>query len=113
MGEAKNRRAAMSAYERELTDLSRQLADDGKLIEAGWVGLRKLWVPADASPEQVTDLRKAFMAGAQHLFASMMNVMDDDREPTEADLLRMDLVHQELETFRATLLADLPAEGRG
>lgn len=113
MGEAKKRRAAMTDYEREMTDLGRKLADDGKLIDAGWVGLRKVWLPADAPPEQVTELRKAFMAGAAHLFTSIMNVLDDDREPTEADLRRMDQIDKELEAFGKTLAIDLPVEGHG
>lgn len=113
MGEAKRKREQMTEYERAMTDLGRKLADDGRLIEAGWVGLRKGWVPEDAPPEQLADMRKAFMAGAQHLFTSIMNVMDEDREPTEADLRRMDLIHRELEEFGTTLVIDLPVEGNG
>jgi len=113
MGEAKRREAAMTPFEREMTALGRKLADDGKLIEAGWIGLRKVWLPPDATPEQVRDLRKAFMAGANHLFASIMNILDDDREPTAADLYRMDMINRELDEFGKTLAIDLPVEGHG
>ncbi len=113
MGEAKRKRASMTDYERLMTDLGRKLADDGKLIESGWIGLRKMWLPEDATAEQVAELRKAFMAGADHLFASIMNILDDDREPTADDLRRMDLIHNELDEFGKTLIVDLPVHGHG
>lgn len=87
------------ADRQHLIQLSKQLADDGKLIEAGWVGLRLTWIPAESSPIHIQELRMAFMAGAQHLFSSMLIVMDDDREPTARDMKRMELIAAELETF--------------
>ncbi|HEY1900754.1 MAG TPA: hypothetical protein VGG49_13280 [Steroidobacteraceae bacterium] len=48
-------------------------------------------------------MRKAYMLGAQHLYASMIGIMDADREPTVQDLRRMELIHNELEAFRRTL----------
>jgi hypothetical protein len=82
-----------------LTKLSRTLADQGKLIEAGWISLRLAAIPRDATEIQINEMRMAYMAGAQHLFSSIMVVMDDDHEPTESDLRRMDLIHKELEAF--------------
>jgi hypothetical protein len=81
------------------TRLSKQLADDGKLIEAGWLSLRLLMRP-DAPQVQIDEMRMAYMAGAQHLFSSMMSIMDSGEEPTEADLNRMSLIHTELENFQ-------------
>lgn len=95
-----------------LEALSRRLADEGKLIEAGWLGLRAVWISPDASAQQVMDTRKAFMAGAQHLFASIMQMMDPDNEPTEADLRRIDLIAAELKTFGDELVVDLATRGR-
>ena len=37
--------------------LSRKLVDDGKLIEAGFVGLRIEAIPLDASDVQVREMR--------------------------------------------------------
>lgn len=83
------------SYEAEL----KKLTDKGLLIEAGWVSLRIAVLPRDAPEIQVREMRKAFFAGAQHLFASMTNIMDDDREPTEDDLRRVEMIHVELEAW--------------
>jgi hypothetical protein len=79
--------------------LSRKLTDDGKLIEAGWVSFRHLVVHPDAPPDQLREMRIAFFAGAQHLFASINSIMDEDAEPTDADLQRMQSISDELEAF--------------
>jgi hypothetical protein len=45
------------------------------------------------------ELRMAFFGGAQHLFGSIMGILDPGEEPTEQDMRRMDLISHELETF--------------
>lgn len=82
-----------------LERLSRELADQGKLIEAGWVGLRLAAVPLDASAVQLEEMRNAFFAGAQHLFSSIMTILEPDAEPTDKDLERMTLIDKELRAF--------------
>lgn len=84
-----------------LERLSRELTDQGKLIEAGWISLRLAAIPDDAPKLQLQEMRKAFFAGAQHLFGSIMTILDEDREPTAADLRRMDLIDKELRGFLA------------
>ena len=79
--------------------LSKRLADDGRLIEAGWVAMRLYAVPWDAPAVQLNEMRQAFMAGAQHLFSSIMTILDPGADPTTADLRRMELISDELETF--------------
>lgn len=86
-----------------LQRLTKELADKGKLIEAGWVALRLAAIPDRAPEIQLREMRMAYMAGAQHLFSCMMSIMDEDREPTDADMNRMDLIHKELEAFRSEL----------
>lgn len=81
-------------------ELAKRLSDQGRLIEAGWIILRAMAVPPDAPEMQVNEMRYAFMAGAQHLFSSIMGTLDPDEEPTDADLRRLDLIHNELEAFR-------------
>jgi len=82
-----------------LERLSRELADQGKLIEAGWVGLRVACDLEDAPKVQLEEMRNAFFAGAQHLFSSIMTILEPDAEPTKKDLERMDLIDKELRTF--------------
>lgn len=81
-------------------ELVKKLADEGRVVEGGWAAMRLLTVPPDAPAIQVNEMRKAFFMGAQHLYASIMEIMDKDREPTERDFKRMELIHNELEAFR-------------
>jgi hypothetical protein len=74
--------------------------DQGKLIEAGWIGMRLACVPDDAPAIQLEEMRMAFFAGAQHLFGSLTGGgLDPDAEPTDADIRRMDLIDAELRAF--------------
>ena len=88
-----------------LEQLTKRLADDGKLIEAGWVSLRLHAVPLNAPPVQLEEMRNAFMAGAQHLFASIMTVLDPGTEPTDADMERMSMIADELDAFGKELIS--------
>lgn len=97
----------------KLEEMARKLADQGKLIEAGWIGLRIAAVPLDAPETQVREMRKAFFAGALHLFTSMMSVMDGGDEVSENDLKRMDLINDELDAFGKQLAAEVFASGPG
>jgi hypothetical protein len=89
-----------------LERLSRELTDQGKLIEAGFVAMRRACDLHDAPADQLREMRMAFFAGAQHLFSSIMSILEPGAEPTEADLQRMDLIRTELDEWRAKL-ADL------
>lgn len=82
-----------------LRRLERELVDKGKLIEAGWVGLRLAAIPEDADRTQLESMKEAFFAGAQHLFSSIMDILEDDADPTDADLNRMDQIGAELDGF--------------
>jgi hypothetical protein len=79
--------------------LTKDLTDKGLLIEAGFVSLRHTAMAKDAPAEQVDEMRIAFFAGAQHLFGSIMSILDPGEEPTLADLQRMDLIQRELDRF--------------
>jgi hypothetical protein len=98
--------------EQEIEKLTQGLTDAGLLIEAGWVGLMHAAMAKDASDIQVKEMRMAFFAGAQHLFASIMTIMEPgDDEPTDKDLDRMSQIADELERFRNNFEADLPTKG--
>lgn len=95
-----------------LERLSRELATKGKLIEAGWIGLRLAAVPLNAPPAQLGEMRTAFFAGAQHLFSSIMTIMDLGEEPTAADMFRIRLIDAELRQFIAEFgAANFPTKG--
>jgi hypothetical protein len=79
--------------------MTKELIDQGKLVEAGWFGLRMIAIPERASKDQLDDMRAAFFAGAHHVFASIVSIMDPGDEPTDADLRRMDQINTELEQF--------------
>jgi hypothetical protein len=96
----------MSETRERLIALTKQLSDEGRLIEAGWVGLRAAAVPPSAPPVQIREMRLAFMAGAQHLFASLNAIIDEGREPTDDDLRRFNLIADELNAFTEEMKRD-------
>ena len=97
----------ITPVQKEIVDrLTEQLTDDGKIIEAGWVALRKICLPEDCPESQLTEMRFAFLAGAQHLFASIITMLSPEAEPTEQDMRRMTLIYQELEVFKMSLQSD-------
>jgi hypothetical protein len=81
----------------------RKLTDEGRLIEAGWVALRLAAIPSDAPQVQIDEMRKAFFAGAQHLFASIMSILEPGDEPTDKDLERIGQINAELDQYVAQL----------
>jgi hypothetical protein len=101
---SENKESAMTDRA-QLDRLTKQLIDDGKLIEAGWVAMRIAAGLINAPPAQLHDMRLAYLAGAQHLFASIITMLDPGAEPTAKDFLRMDSIHHELEAVRAELVA--------
>jgi hypothetical protein len=98
-----------------LERLTRDLIDAGKLIEAGWVSLRIAGDLIDTPADQLREMQIAFFAGAQHLFGSIMSVLDPGAEPTDKDMERLDSIDKELKTFikefekKLSVAADTPA----
>lgn len=96
---------------RFVEELTKRFVDEGKIIEAGFASLRIMAIPKDAPEVQVREMRMAFMAGAQHLFSSIMSILEPGAEPTEADLRRMDIINAELEAFTRELKLRLAPKG--
>jgi hypothetical protein len=82
-----------------IDSICKKLAERGMLIEAGWISLKMTSILADASQVQLEEMRNAFFAGAQHLFASIMSILEPGSEPTDADLHRITLINDELDAF--------------
>jgi hypothetical protein len=76
------------------------------------MSLKIMSVADDAPPIQIEEMRNSFFAGAQHLFASIMHGLDPDKEPTEADMRRMDLIDAELKRFITEFELKLRTAGR-
>jgi hypothetical protein len=79
--------------------VTKELADSGQIIEGGWRAYLILTGMASASDVQISECRKAYYAGAQHLFGSIMATLDSGTEPTEADLKRITLINEELDRW--------------
>lgn len=85
------------------SDLTKELTERGMLIEAGFAVFAHYVIPKDASSHQLRDMQLAYMAGAEHLYSSIMNVLDPGEEPTEDDLKRIDLIDREIDQWRIKL----------
>jgi len=85
---------------REQLDLMcKKFADQGRLIEIGWIALRFTAISDDAPEVQLNEMRYAFFAGAQHLLGSMMQILEPGEDATANDLGRMNLIAAELDAF--------------
>lgn len=85
-------------------EISKAQADRGQLVDIGWKAYRVVMLPRHAqSAEMEEQFRYTYFSGAQHLFASIMNVLDSDREPTARDLERMSKINDELDGFAREL----------
>lgn len=95
-------------------EVCKQLADAGKLVEGGWESYKIVVLAPDLSAVEYDRHRTSYFAGAQHLFASIMSVMDDNDEPSDADMKKMSLISKELEDSARDLeLLVTPAKGSG
>ena len=79
--------------------ICRALVDRGNLIEAGFQMLRYSSIDASAPQIQVDEMRMAFFAGAQHLYASILSILEPGQEATAKDLERMTVIATELDKF--------------
>lgn len=92
---------------REVIDtFTKKAVDEGKLIEAGWLSL-KLMTLQNASEVQIREMRKAFFAGAQHLWSSIFSFLEEGTEETPSDMKRMSQVSDELAQFVKELKEDI------
>lgn len=108
MGEKKRR------LEREkfASDLTKEAADKGKLIETGFAAFALTVIPKDAPPVQLAEMQLAFMAGAEHVFSSIMNILDPDEQPSDDDMRRMTLIADELDQWRGRISERIqPSQG--
>lgn len=100
----------MSEKKPDLKQLHDQIlkewAAKGMVVEGGWRGLSMMWGLGGAPVVQQQEMRKAFYAGAQHVFGSIMGLLDPGQgEPTDREMKVLDDIHKELDTFAAAISA--------
>lgn len=88
---------------RLIDEATKTFADEGRLIAAGWAAFRLTVVSPDAPQEQLDEMRLAYFAGSQHLYASIMSMLDPGEDPSAGDTSRMELIDKELNEFATTL----------
>lgn len=76
-------------------------------IGAAWQSYRELVLQGRGSDTEQAECLLAFWAGAATLFYSIMDCLDPGDEPTDADLKRMDNIHNEIERFAKTFDAEV------
>lgn len=81
-------------------------------LEDAWRSFRLTVIPPTASAVQVSEMRKAFFAGAAILQSIITRGMSEDEEPTEEDLALMETIHDELVAFGRQFDADFLANLR-
>ena len=103
MGEGKRKFDRLSPAEQQAVDITRKLANEGKLIAGGFAALvitEK--IPLDAP--YLPALRNAYMAGAEHLWSSIMASADPGLQETPGDMRRMELIQAEIDVWREAKL---------
>ncbi len=79
-----------------------------KPIEKAWEEYRARVLPPDAPEIQVSETRLAFYSGAGTMFYGLAVGLDEDAEPTENDMAKMNAIDAELKEWVAGLNAERP-----
>jgi hypothetical protein len=90
-------------------EVTRELMEQGLIIEAGWRALELLWL-LNPTPVEREELRCAFYAGAMHVFRSIMCGLDDGMDETDDDMEKMANMHRELSCFEREFRAKYPGQ---
>ncbi|WP_018265503.1 hypothetical protein [Methylosinus sp. LW4] len=114
MGEQKRRHEKLLPREREALELTRKLANEGKLLEGGFAAFVSSF-EIEIEDQRLSLYRDAYMAGAEHLWSSIMATLDPGSKPTDADLRRAEAIQKEIDIWRdakiAALGAAMPTKG--
>lgn len=100
MAEAKQKR---QQFERMLHETTEQLADEGWLIMAGFAAYRQTVMPKEVSDTQLHECFVAYLAGCQHLWASMIDFLEPGQEVTAKDEKRMEMIFAEMQKITGHL----------
>jgi hypothetical protein len=75
------------------------------ILKQGWESYLAHCVPSDAEPARIADIDLAFHAGASYVFSAMLEMLDNDREPTRDDLRKMRDLHLEVVEWKDAVKA--------
>lgn len=88
---------------REINRVMQEWGECGQIIEGGWQALL-LGMPPETPELQLSEMRKAYYMGAQHLFASILMILEPGMEATDKDMQKLNLIHEELDRFVQALI---------
>lgn len=89
-----------AAKRRELAQtIARRLADEGKLIEAGWQLYRLMAIPDVRVISELDRYKDVWDAASQHLFSCIFDIMESGEEETPNDMRRMDNIQAEVDAI--------------
>jgi hypothetical protein len=76
-----------------LERITKQMMDEGRVLEAGWTGFRVLCLPADIQRKQEDTLRRIYFIGAKCLMTALEASLqsDDSLRPQRMAQLRAEL----------------------
>lgn len=87
----------------------RKMARKGKLLDECFKVFQRAVYPG-ASPDQISQMRVCFFAGAAELNAVIMAGLDDGTAETDGDLAFMSQWQDELERFHRRTIATMTAD---
>lgn len=90
--------------EKAITQLLKDQTAQTNLVEAMW-RLYAAYGEVPAGGVQWVESRRCFFMGAACLFDAILRILDEGREPTDADVGRMDRIAAELARFGDELKA--------
>lgn len=93
-------------------DLTNRMADQGQIVAGGFAAYRETMI-LGASPETVAAHRLVWIAASDHLYSSMMLILNSESEPRDQEMRRMDILHAEIVALRNEMeLTVAPIKGR-
>ena len=76
---------------------------DSKLLESAWEDFRAHVIHPKASELQLTEMRRAFYAGAGCLLVTLLSTVSPGDDVQQSDLDRLRSINEELQAFSAAV----------
>jgi hypothetical protein len=79
--------------------ISKIMAQNGKIIEGGWIAARAGMYKDVTDPETLKLMRECYMGGAQHLFSTVIQALSAGDEVSLSDERMMESIVTELDNW--------------